>query len=262
MAEHLRLAKAGEAPPQRGRDGFVMTETARDILRSLELVRDIGGAAMTMIAGAPGVGKTKAVKHFADQLGDRCIYIPAVCGEGTPWHFAQSLSRWWVSVERFNSVVEARELFARYIGPDRLLIVDEAQYLDQKPKYSGMKGEAFEWLRGMAESGQFQLVLCGDLRLVPAVAAMPQLHSRVRAGRPVVIESVTTADVQAIASGTGFAMPDAISMLTAVARQKGGLRNVENVLRLARLFAGNGRPELAHLKAAILDMKLAPKGGK
>jgi hypothetical protein len=80
--------------------------------------------------------------------------------------------------------------------------------------------------------------------------------------RPVLIEGVKPADVEAIAVAAGFAMPDAIGMLTAVARQKGGLRNVENVLRLAGLFSRDGRPDLTHLKAAILDMKLAPKGGK
>lgn len=140
-AEHLRLAKAGEALPQRGRDGFAMTETARNILRSLDLVRDIGGAAMTMIAGAPGVGKTKAVKHFAEQLGDRCIYFPAVCGEGTPGPLRTALPVSGMGRETFKTVSEAREILRDDIGPERVLIVDEAQYLDQKPKYSGMKGK-------------------------------------------------------------------------------------------------------------------------
>ncbi|PCJ05272.1 MAG: hypothetical protein COB16_16445 [Rhodobacteraceae bacterium] len=48
----------------------------------------------------------------------------------------------------------------------------------------------------------------------------------------------------------------------AIARLKGGLRNVANVTRLAQLFAGTANPTPAHLKAAIQDMKLAPRGTK
>lgn len=62
MADLLKFATAAARP--RDPDGFVMTETAEDILRSLELVRAVDGTAMTMIAGAPGVGKTRAVHRF------------------------------------------------------------------------------------------------------------------------------------------------------------------------------------------------------
>lgn len=262
MAEHLRLAKTDDPPPRemRAPGGFTETETAQDILRSLSLVRELGGATMTMIAGAPGAGKTQAVRHFADKHGHDCIYLSAVCGEGTPWNFAHSLSRHWgAGAPDFGTVEEARVRFAACIGRDCLLIVDEAQYLHQKNRRTGKTGEALEWLRGMAETGGFPLVLCGDLTLVQAVAAMPQLQSRMR--RPVILDGVKAADVEAIARAHGLAEPDALRALTAVARQRGGLRNVENVLRLAGLFAGGDAPGLSHLKAAILDMKLAPKGG-
>lgn len=149
--------------------------------------------------------------------------------------------------------------FASAIGRDRMLIVDEAQYLDQKNRRTGKTGEALEWLRGMAETGGFPVVLCGDLNLVPAVASMTQLQSRMR--RPVIIDGVAAKDVEALATGTGLEGPEAIKALTAVAGQRGGLRNVENVIRLAGLFAGSEAPGLSHLKAAILDMRLAPKGG-
>lgn len=61
-----------------------MTETARDILRSLDLVRQIGGAAMTMIAGIPGTGKSEAVKHYAAANEEDCIYIQAVRAREPP----------------------------------------------------------------------------------------------------------------------------------------------------------------------------------
>ncbi|TDL83903.1 hypothetical protein E2L05_18720 [Meridianimarinicoccus aquatilis] len=258
MAEHLRLAKTDSPPRVRG---FVMTDTARDILRSLSLVRQFGGAAMTMIAGAPGVGKSEALKHYAAQNGAGCIYIQAVRGEGTPWNFAHSIAaQFGYGAPDFHTVQEARMRFAQALGPDCLLIVDEAQYLDQKNRRTGRTGEALEWVRGMAKTGGFPVVLCGDLSLPNTEATMPQLQSRMR--RPVYIPRVTPGDVQAMAVAEGFTDPAAARVLEVIAALRGGLRNVENVARLAQLFAGDGKPDLSHLKAAIVDMKLAPKGSK
>ncbi len=260
MADHLRLANATDAPPRRDPGDFAITETARDIFRSVDLVRQIGGAAMTMVAGTPGTGKTAALRHYAETHRHQCIYVQAVRGEGTPWNFALSLQAiWGTSGPAFQSLQEARMRFASYIGRDTLLIVDEGQYLHKKNRRTGRSGEALEWVRGVSETGEFPVVLCGDLNLIPAVASMPQLQSRMR--RPVVIDGVTAGDVDAVVSGTGFDSPDAIRALRAVSRLRGGLRNVENVIRLAAIFSGNVAPGLSHLKAAILDMKLAPKGG-
>jgi len=56
MAEHLRLINP-DPSPETGR--FVMTTTATDILRTMGLVRSLAGGAVTMIAAAPGMGKTE-----------------------------------------------------------------------------------------------------------------------------------------------------------------------------------------------------------
>ncbi len=213
-----------------------------------------------MIAGVPGTGKTEAVKNYIDRHRGDCIYMQAVRGEGTPWNFAHSLgSLWGYAKPVSRTVQEAREQFAIAIGKNRLLVVDESQYLNQKNRRTGTTGEALEWLRGVADTGGFQVVLCGDLDLLPAVSSMPQLQSRMR--RPIVIEGVNPKDVEAMAEGTGFDTRDAVKVLSAVSRLRGGLRNVENVIRLAEMFAGDGPAQTTHLKAAITDLKLAPKGG-
>lgn len=213
-----------------------------------------------MIAGVPGAGKSEAVKSCADQYPAHCIYIQAVRGEGTPWSFAHSLgNHWGYAKPSFGSVQEARMAFGPYFPSDSLLIVDESQYLHQKNRHTGKTGEALEWVRGLAETWGFQVALCGDLDLVTAVASMPQLQSRMR--RSVIIKRVNARDVSEIVDGTGWESREAMSALSAIAKHKGGLRNVENVIRVAELFAGNDMPQLAHLKAAIVDMKLAPKGG-
>lgn len=256
MPHHLRIANAGIVHREIG--DWAETGTALDITRSLELVKSTGQPAMTMIAGAPGTGKTTTVRRFCEAHGHDAIYIEAARGEGMAWNFAKSLSGLWHSRPFFNTLAEARMIFAAYIGERRVLVVDEAQYLNQRNGKTAQTGEAFEWLRATADEGGFDVVFCGDLALPIAVATMPQLQSRMM--RPVVITEVSRADVAAVVEGTPFAIPAAIDALHAIARMKGGLRNVENVTRIAWLFAGNGSPSLDHLKSAIIDMKLAPKG--
>lgn len=256
MAHHLRIANTGVI---REIGDWADTETAQDILRSLELVHAADRPALTMIAGNPGTGKTTATQRFCESLGHDAIYIQAARGEGTAWNFAKSLaSLWGYSAPFFNCHAEAREKLAGMIGKGRVLVVDEAQYLDQKNRKTGKDGEAFEWLRATAEQGAFHVVYCGDLNLPRAIAKMPQLQSRLL--RPVVIKQTSRADVAALVNGTAFANPAAVDALHAVARLKGGLRNVERVTGCALDFAGDDAPTLAHIKAAIVDMKLSGEG--
>ena len=252
MAQHIRLAKITDPPRAVG--DWAETETARDIARSLDMVTASDAPGFTMIAGGPGTGKTTAVTRFCDRLGHDALFITAARGEGTVWNFAKVLASLWGNVPAYNTQADARLIFARLIGPGKVLVIDEAQYLNQKNRRTGQTGEAFEWLRATADLGKFHLVFCGDLDLPRAIEAMPQLQSRMM--RPVVIRHASRADVAAIVAGTAFDRSDMIDVLHDIAKLKGGLRNVRNVTRLAQLFAGADAPELEHLKAAILDMKL------
>lgn len=258
MAQHLRIANTGSAT--RSLDDFTETQTSKDIWRSLDMVRSINGTAMTMISGAPGVGKTLTVKQFCRSLGHDAIYMQAAKGEGTAWNFAIALAGGWgYHFPHFNTLAQARQTFTSYIGKGSLVVIDEAQYLNQRNARNGLVGEAYEWFRGVAEDGRFDVVFCGDLTLASAIQSFPQLNSRMR--RPIVIKAATENDVKAVAGGSGFESRATIRVLHAVAVLPGGLRNVENVLRTAIAFAGSEQPNQMHLKAAVVDMKLSPKGG-
>lgn len=246
MAELLRFATALARP--RDPKDFVVTETAEDILRSLNLIRSINGSAMTMITGVPGVGKTRTLQHFCAAQGYDSFYFSVARDEGKPSGVAEVLLGFFGIRSNGLSLTKARERLMQYIGQGRLIAVDEAQHLT---------AAGAEWLRAMAEDGGIDLVLCGDQKLADLVGGIPQLYSRMR--RPVKILTASKADVVAVAEGGGFESPDAIKVLCAIAKLKGGLRNVENVIRMAQLFAGSQPPDLSHLKAAILDMKLAPR---
>jgi len=86
MSEVVKFAKPDH--PVADAAGFIRTETAEDILRSLALLRSIDGAAVTMISGAPGIGKTEALLHYERQDRQAAVHISIAKGEGNPFHVA------------------------------------------------------------------------------------------------------------------------------------------------------------------------------
>lgn len=245
MAQVLRLATADTRP--RVRSEHVETETGADIARSLELLRQVEGAAFTMVSGAPGVGKTRALEVFCASMGYDAIYIAIAKREGRPATLGSVILSRFGYRSNGKSLDLIRRTVADYVGRGRVLVVDEAQYLEE---------DGAEWLRQAAEDGEFKVVFCGDLALADLIAGIPQLRSRVEANRPVHIRAASRADVVAFATDAGVDDAAAIDLLFGVGRLKGGLRNVNNVLRLAQLFAADGNPGLAEIRAAIIDLKL------
>lgn len=251
MAEIVPIANAKARPIRSG--GYVDTPTGRDMRRALDLARSKPGPAMTMIAGAPGVGKTRTVQEFCASEGYNAIYLCVARGEGKPSGIAHNILAMFGVMANGLSLSQMRGTVAQYIGHGRVLVVDEAQHLTD---------DGIEWLRGAAEAGGFDIVFAGDLALERRVSGLPQLQRRML--RPVIVTRVSKADVEAFVAESAFAGSfAAVDALHAVAGVRGGnLGNVENVLRLAELFAGGNSPTVDHLRAAILDMKLAPKGGR
>lgn len=141
-----------------------------------------------------------------------------------------------------------------------MLILDEAQNLVQRTGRGAANYEAFEWFRALAEDGCFALVFSGDLKLLKARDELPQLKRRVR--RPVIIRRVPETDVAALANRRGLTCARTIEALCTVARHHGALGDVTNVIDHAKLFAGQRPVELAHVIAAIEDLKLTPKGAR
>jgi DNA transposition AAA+ family ATPase len=227
------------------RSDHVKTETGEEIARSLELLRQKAGTVLTMIAGAPGVGKTRALEEFCGQMGYDAIYITVASGEGRPACLGSEILGLFGYRSNGKSLDLVRRTVAAYVGRGRVLVVDEAQYLDKA---------GAEWLRAAAEAGEFKIVFCGDLALAELVSGIPQLQSRMM--RPVHIRAVKRADVAALALDAGVGGDAVVDTLFAIARLKGALRNVDNVLSLATIFAAGDQLGLAHIKAAILDLKL------
>lgn len=251
MAEVVQIAKpdAGGASALPAQGEFILTEAASDILRSLALVHEGAAARFTLVAGAPGVGKTMAVKRFAEREA-RADRVEFKSGEGKPTDVSEVLFQRFLHWQEPNgkSLPRRRELLVEACRAIRLILADEAQHLT---------AEGIEWLRGFAEDAGVSVAFVGDLRLDQLARSIPQISSRIV--RPVVLKKVSARDVQALAATRSLlpaGVPAILRALEAAAEKGGRLRNVDNVLHLAGLFAGSGPITAEHVRAAIVDLKL------
>lgn len=259
MSEILNFAKASE--PVSDEFGFIRTETARDILRTLTLLQSVNGPAVSMISGAPGIGKTETLLHYERENPEIALRISIPKGEGNPFHVSANILNMFNPYKRHdNDMTVRRNTIMRSVGHGRILLVDEAQNLFQRNKASCTKGASFGWLVAASEEGGFDLVFCGDHTLSAIMLDFPHLQSRMR--RPVLIHAAAAGDVAALAADQGFTDKVGVDLLGAIAKLSGGLRNVDNVLRMAAIFAGKDRIAAGHVQAAIKDLKLKPTGGK
>jgi hypothetical protein len=259
MPEVIQFEKPKEHPAESG--GFVRTATADDILRSIALIRSIDGPAITLISGASGIGKTETLLHYQRENWETTHYISVAHGEGNPFHVASQILAGFVTFgARGKGLDELRLQAARCIGPRGILFVDDAQNLFQRHKLSATKGSSFGWLIAAAMQGGFDLAFCGDLSLQSIIAEhFEHIDSRIR--RKTILKGVAAADVDAIAASEGVFGRGEMDLLTAVSKLRGGLRNVENVLRMAAIFAGRDKVTVHPLKVAIQDLKLHNAGG-
>jgi len=260
MAEVIQLAKPEVKAEWQG--GFVMTQSAHDMLRSLQLVSTSSGGAITLIAAAPGTGKTEALWHFKNSVRPKAVFHTAVANEDdTPWgaacHLMELLQ---IGVPNSRNLRSSRQQIAEAIGVDGLLIIDEGQNLIHRNPRGGTDWACLEWFRALSEDGCFSLAYCGDLALLEVSQRLPQLWRRMR--RRVILKSVAKADVEALATWRGITDTKVIEALYQVARRGGGLGDVDNIIAHARLMSGGDQPQGDHVKAALEDLNLLHPGAQ
>lgn len=255
MAEHLQLINPKQT---RHASGLVMTQTASDILRSVQIVAEEPGT-LTMVAGIPGIGKSETLLRYV-QTNPETIKLDIVAGEGRIWDLAAAfMERFDMGVPNSRRMREERQRITEAIGPERIVILDEAQYLANYNPRGGFNFDAYEWIRAMAEEGFFSVVFCGDLSLADAIGSVPQLRRRIV--RPVVIRTIPKGDVVAFAASRGVTDRPITDALAAMAKRQGGLADVKRTLDHAAQRA-NGRAITAvDVKAALLYLGLSANGG-
>jgi predicted ATP-dependent serine protease len=127
MAEVVQLAEPG--PGARVRGSIAITESAQDTLRSAQLVSSEFGGAITLIAAAPGTGKSKALMRFTHGIRKDALWHTAVkSADDTPLRATTQLME-TLDIGRPNNrcLRGLREQIGEAIGVDGLLIIDEAK---------------------------------------------------------------------------------------------------------------------------------------
>lgn len=152
MPEILNFAKAGE--PVSDKYGFIRTETALDILRTLTLMQSVNGPAVSLISGAPGIGKTETLLHYERENPQTAPRSAIPKGEGNPFHVSANILNLFNPYRRHdNDMTVRRNKIMRSLGPGRILLVDEAQNLFQRNKASCTKAASFGWLVAASDEG-------------------------------------------------------------------------------------------------------------
>ncbi|MBP0481486.1 ATP-binding protein [Sagittula salina] len=128
---------------------FVETKTSRKMLLSLRSVRAACG--ITMIIASSGVGKTKTEFLFRDMEAPRASFLDVGTDQADQWGIACALcARLGLEEPNARTLAASRHRIAEEVGPDGILMLDEAQNLIRDGEGRGQDDtRTFEWLHMM-----------------------------------------------------------------------------------------------------------------
>jgi len=234
--EESDLLQAAESEPD-----WVETETSARIMAALEFTRKT--PTIGVIHGAAGGGKTKSGRRFQNDVrrrmqnlnDDPVVYYvtaaPHITTSSSILHAIAGAMNHYACVNAYRNLVFVEEIL-RKTKPGDLICVDEAQFLE---------AAALDMLRYLYDQGGIGIAYLGNDALYTRIsgkgrrAEFAQLHSRV--GMRLHIEAPKEGDVDAFLEAWGISGRTERDYGQQIAAGPGGLRQLAQVLRQARLFA-------------------------
>ena len=230
---------------------FVMTNIAQKIIHSLQYAKMSNGDGMTVIMGAPGVGKSVAVKEYAKKPNTWLVIAsPSITGlVGFFYELAMELG-----IEnpprRKDSLCHA--IRHRLEGTKGLIVIDEADHLQL---------EVIEELRVMQQKVGVGLALVGNPTIYGKMVGdsrkvdLSRLESRI--SKKLSIPKVNKSDITAIASAWGLTTDLEMALVNKIAGKRGQLRKLSHTLRYASMIAQDSSERMneAHIRAAFNALK-------
>jgi len=231
---------------------FVQTTTAKQVISTLRYAQASRGDGMSVVMGAPGVGKSAAAKHYADKMPNCWLIIasPSIAGlVGFFYELAMELG-----IEnpprRKDSLCHA--IRHRLEGTNGLIVIDEADHLQL---------EVIEELRVMQQKVGVGLALVGNPTVYGKMVGdsrkvdLSRLESRI--AKKLSIPKVKKSDISAIASAWGLISDSEMKLIHSIADKRGQLRKLSHTLRLASMIAQGSNERLgeSHIRDAFNDLK-------
>lgn len=231
------------SPPRSGAVDLCDTPAALDMRRTIEATRNL--RCLGSIVGAPGVGKTTTLRWYA-ATARGAVYCTMSPGKSTMVQalrlVAEALEPMAVLAIRTAHLHDDICRAAASRG-DRMLLIDEAQHLDDR---------CLDELRCIHDETGLPMIFAGNENLRERVsaagaAAFAQFASRV--GPRLHIRAATAADVDTLARHHGVQNADARAWLRRRCGGTAGLRTVKRLVQLAGVGAED-KIGLADLKGA------------
>lgn len=243
--EQLEEERAA-AHPRDADSPFLTTPTSERILSALAYTKAQGD--LSIIYGAPGVGKTRSILHFVasyQHVWHATIRPSCASTLGTLQEIGRAIGLHVIGLG-------ARELSQHIIEHVRnvqgLIVLDEMQHLHLK---------AIEEVRAIHDESGVGIALSGNDagygKLTGGVRSMQfaQIFSRI--GLRLHVGPPDARDVQVITEHFGLKDGNAIDLLVRVGSRPGGLRSVTKILRLASL-AGTRTPTWETVRSAAANL--------
>lgn len=236
---------------------WIETPTGSEIIVALELTRN--RPTMSVIEGSPGIGKTKAIKHYLAEVRRKEGFNAPVwhvtanencCTSHALLHLiAEQVARDYGGKTK-NDVL-MRELIQRMDGTGGLLIIDEAQHMDTKE----VKGkQALNSMRTFYDQAGIGIAYVGSDEIYKGLNSkgLAQLSSRI--GYRLAIKNNRPEDVEAVMQKWRIFGRKEREFCIALGTGKGGLRDLTRILNLAVAGAQiSGQPLSVQTMAAARD---------
>lgn len=235
-AYHQRRATGSRMPTA---PAWVDTTIGQRVIGALAYAHTAGDIAM--IYGAAGLGKTKAIEHYAASGLNVWIATMSPSTSGVVPAMQEICAALDISAQGGASVMR-RTVARRVRSTGGLLVVDEAQNLSNA---------ALEEIRTIHDATGIGIVFVGNeemyARLTSGTRAAYLDRLRSRVGKRLPLRKASEADIVSLIAAWGIADSKCRTKLIEIGRTPGALRTLTKVLRLASMHA------LAAQKAVCCD---------
>lgn len=229
------------------RAGWVETPTATEIEQAFVLARSL--PSMTVVYGAPGVGKTSTIKHYARTTPN----VWTVTASPAVGSMAAILKLIGIAVNArggYRNYDLARDITNRITGTRGLLVIDEFQHLSSA---------ALEQVRAIHDAAEIGIALVGNeagyAQMTGGTRRLDHAQLFSRCAPVLRLYSPKAEDVNAILDAwrvTGKAVKEFALQIASTA---GGLRVLVKMLEQAALFVPDGGAyDLVSMRAAFAEI--------